>query len=419
MNKRSVNENWEIIFDDFDVLNKIQENGYFEITANQIKKYHEPRLMTKFDFSKSRPPIFKKHNISILPIDNGTYLLGEFDLYHKLEDIGENIKVMKFPRYIESIDLDEIYSESNALNVALLSGMLNDIVSEDVHETISGRMRATKFNFKVKQGKNIKDISVSKPQIEIDGGYESQNKILMVEAKNREPEDFIIRQLYYPYRFWKAKVDKEIVPIFFTYKNGIYSFYIYKFTDDKFYNSIKLVKSLKYSIKFDYHKSINLNSVNVISEPVSVPFPQADTFNIVIDIIHLVYKGYNTAEKISNFLEFSSRQGNYYITAAKYLGLIAGNKNYFLSNVGNEIIDMNLESKNMTLAKLILEHAPFLETAKLYLKNDRSFPDSSLIMRIIKISINKPINITTLNRRSKTVIGWLKWIINSGIKIEM
>ena len=67
-----------------------------------------------------------------------------------------------------------------------------------------------------------------------------------------------------------------------------------------------------------------------------------------------------------------------------YLGLIVRNKNYFLSNVGNEIIDMDLESKNMTLAKLILEHAPFLETAKLYLKNDHSFPDSSLIMIITK-----------------------------------
>ena len=54
------------------------------------------------------------------------------------------------------------------------------------------------------------------------------------------PEDFIIRQLYYPYRHWKTKITKEIIPIFFTYDNGIYNIFIYKFDDLNNYNSIKL-----------------------------------------------------------------------------------------------------------------------------------------------------------------------------------
>lgn len=54
---------------------------------------------------------------------------------------------MSIPDYIETIDPDNIYSESNALDVALLSGMINDIVGEEVVETIQGKMRATGFNF--------------------------------------------------------------------------------------------------------------------------------------------------------------------------------------------------------------------------------------------------------------------------------
>ena len=33
--------------------------------------------------------------------------------------------------------------------------------------------------------------------------------MVLIEAKNQQPEDFIIRQLYYPYKYWNDKVKKE------------------------------------------------------------------------------------------------------------------------------------------------------------------------------------------------------------------
>ena len=37
-------------------------------------------------------------------------------------------------------------------------------------------------------------------QCEIDGGFENDNDVIIMEAKNVINEDFHVRQLYYPFR---------------------------------------------------------------------------------------------------------------------------------------------------------------------------------------------------------------------------
>ena len=117
---------------------------------------------------------------------------------------------MQLPTFIETIDPDNIYSESNALNVASLSGMFKDAFNEDLYETIQGKMRTNSFEFNIYANDIENSIKVNGAGIEIDGGYESRTKVVLVEAKNSMPDDFVIRQLYYPYRHWKDKVLKEI-----------------------------------------------------------------------------------------------------------------------------------------------------------------------------------------------------------------
>lgn len=73
--KKTVAELWEDIFNDYDIINEINNNGCFIISANQIRPYKEPRLMTKFDFSSQVPQIFKNNNLGILPITNGEYII--------------------------------------------------------------------------------------------------------------------------------------------------------------------------------------------------------------------------------------------------------------------------------------------------------------------------------------------------------
>ena len=278
MIKKTVSELWNEIFYDFDIINHINKYGYFKITADDIRKYKEPRLMTKFDYSRQLPKIFKENKLGILPIKNGEYIIGKYNLFKnisntKYEDIIPIKKHM--PSYIETIDPDNIYSESNALNVALLSGMIKDTIGEEVIETIQGRMRATGFKFDIDGELGTQSITIEKPAMEIDGGYEGKENVVLVEAKNYLPDDFIIRQLYYPYRHWINKVNKKIIPIFFGYENGIYNFFVYEFKDLNNYNSLSLKYIKRFIISNETSEEIKLKIFNNIQ--LQDDKPQCDT----------------------------------------------------------------------------------------------------------------------------------------------
>ena len=55
------------------------------------------------------------------------------------------------------------------------------------------------FDFEVDTYRKIKrKISVNNAQCEIDGGFENEASVVIMEAKNVVHEDFHVRQLYYP-----------------------------------------------------------------------------------------------------------------------------------------------------------------------------------------------------------------------------
>jgi len=52
------------VFKKYNILEKIKEDGYFEITSTQINEFREARLMTKFDNQKTLPSLFKENKTS-------------------------------------------------------------------------------------------------------------------------------------------------------------------------------------------------------------------------------------------------------------------------------------------------------------------------------------------------------------------
>ena len=420
--KKTVSQLWDDIFLDFNILDEIDSNGYFKITADQIRNYKEPRLMTKFDFSKQLPEVFKNNDLGILPINNGEYIIGKFNLFKNISNTGyEEIepKKMYLPSYIETIDPDNIYSESNALNVALLSGMISDSIGEDVVETIQGKMRANGFYFNIDGVNGQNKIEIERPAMEIDGGYEGVNSVVLIEAKNYLPKDFIIRQLYFPYRHWYEKLTKPIIPIFFAYDNGIYTFFIYKFYDLLNYNSLDLVCIKRYIIcseESEINKKYIFDNVTTIDDLPQdiIPFPQADSFNRIIGIADLVASGIDNATDIANEYEFDVRQGSYYLAAAKYLDIVnKDNGKYVLSTLGFSIVNLDMKSRNKKIIEFILKHKVFYYTYKYYLDNNE-MPDRKFIIDLI----NKYTDIQsfeTMNRRASTVRGWIEWIIGAQI----
>lgn len=405
-------------------MEEIEANGFFRITADQIRVYKEPRLMAKFDFSRQLPKIFKDNQLGILPIKNGEYVIGKFNLFERLSNTNyENVEIKKvvLPSFIETIDPDNIYSESNALMVANLSGMFEDTFGEVLYETIQGKMRTNTFNFNIYSSDIENNIEVNGAAIEIDGGYESESNVILVEAKNSMPEDFVIRQLYYPYRHWSSRVMKNIIPVFFVYDNGVYNLFIYEFENLYNYNSLKLIDIKRYMlsnessdiIKRKLFEKIKLNDELPQSE---VPLPQADSFSKVIGTLELFNNGLTTASEVAEELEFDNRQGKYYIDALRYLGLVDKDDNfgrYKLSPSGFVLLNYDVKSRNKELIAFILKHKPYYDVYKYYLENNE-LPNKQYVKDIIRKYIPDMAE-ETINRRASTIRGWIQWIIGAQI----
>lgn len=424
MNSSGLNQQaWEILFQRHKILERVEDSGVCYISASQIKKEREPRLMAKFDHTINLPPIFTKNKLSILPVTRGDYAIAHFDAYHSFEPVSTEINQVTMPSYIQSINNLDIPSESIALNCAIATGIISDFTEDiDIIPTVSGRMGSGSFSFYIKDTCNARQIAVDvrNSQIEIDAAYEGINYLSLIEAKRDISDDFLVRQLYYPYRVWQSKVAKPVKPIFLVYSNGIYHLYEYAFVNPNEYSSLQLVKQKNYAIE-DTEITIEdilqvLEKEQIVEEPKGIPFPQADSFKRIINLCELIDSDDYTKERITLNYDFDSRQTSYYISAGIYLGLIEQphrkqQEVIKLSPHGKAIMQMKYKQRQLAYCKRILSHKVFNQVARLYL-NHGEMPEKSTIIDLMKHSgiFNVDADSTYI-RRASTVRGWIDWII--------
>ena len=426
----NVNEAWIKLFEKYDILSKIKSEGAFYITANQIKEFKEPRLMAKWDSSENLPSVFKKHNINILPISRTGYVLSDFKLYEPIPELGEHITEMQkveIPEY-ETIDIGNISSEANAINVLMLSKILDDFLDEDDNvATFNGRMGTGIFSFRVDRHRGTTfEVDVKNAQCEIDGGMENNNSVVILEAKNVVHPDFHVRQLYYPYRLWASKIEKPIRLVFSIYSNQIYRLFEYEFEDKDNYSSIRLVKSKNYSLQ-DTDIALNelydvYSDVKVVYDDnqnnTNIPFIQANSFERIISLMEILFEEDKSTEEIAEIMQFDLRQSDYYYNAGKYLGLFEKKdvadeekivKKVSLSKLGKDTVKLRYKERQLKLVRLILEHEIF---NKLFTKvyNSGELPTKEEIQEIMRE--NNVCNDGQIVRRSSSVYSWLKWIFN-------
>lgn len=411
---------WEILFEKHRILESIEKVGFFEISATQINEEREARLMTKFDHKVNLPQIFRRYGLSILPITRGSYIISDLNTYKNFEEKEGNVVRATFPEYLESIDYENITSEATAINCAFISGILADFLEdESILPTVSGRMSSGSFDFNISNSKQgYFNIAVSNSQVEIDGGYEGIKYLSIIEAKNFISDDFLVRQLYYPYRLWSNIIKKKVNPIFLIYANGVFNLYQYEFLDSYLYNSLVLVKRKNYcieSIDITLEDIITISKrINFIKEP-EVPFPQADKFRRVANLCELLSENDMTREEITTNYAFDPRQTNYYTDAGRYLGLIDKRREngeivYFLTGEGHRIIHSKIKTRQLRFVEAILKHRVFHETLNLYLKK-LEIPDRNEIIDIMKKSdLFNVVEESTFKRRASTIAGWINWI---------
>ncbi len=248
------NKGWDRIIKTCGINKHDFDKRPFYLKAEDIKRatigiketgQREPRILCKQDHRDKRPAFFIENSLFLLPVKNGLYTIvkgeGYFDIPPIKSKIIRHESKLQFDLDTAKIGDSEMQHLDFAYATSILRTFLND---ETLVLTIRGRKYTPKFSFRV--GKH--QLDVESVQTEVDGGYEGEKQVVLVEAKNRNVSDVIIRQLFYPFRQWSCHTKKKVIPVFFDRDKDEYRFWQFDFKDANDYNSIFLVKSNKYVI---------------------------------------------------------------------------------------------------------------------------------------------------------------------------
>lgn len=430
MSNKSItaNDAWAMLIEKYDIVNKVIKDGLFHIKASEIKAFKEPRLMAKWDCIAALPIVLKKYNLNILPDSRSSYVLGDFLLYKEIPELQEevfNMDYVEIPDY-ETIDINNISSEAVAINVLIISGILDDFLGIDgTVQTFSGRMGTGEFDFVVDTVRgNKQKIFVKNAQCEIDGGFENEHEVVIMEAKNVLNEEFHVRQLYFPYRLWRKKVTKPIRLIFSIYSNMIFRLFEYRFVEINDYSSIELIKTKNYSLQnttIDIEDLIEVRNNTKICyqdnqhDDLKVPFIQANSFERVISLLENMKDNPMTKEQIAELMVFDERQSDYYYNAGAYLGLFEKKREdkiskVFLTRLGDNVFSLNYKERQLKFVELILKHQIFADCFDMVINSGGDLPDIETIESLMREY--NVCNEGQINRRASSVQGWIKWIFN-------
>jgi len=404
---------WKQLFEKFGIHEELEKHGQFHMSAKSIKSvgHEEPRLMCKWDTRDSRPQILKK--ITILPTSHNEYVLLKGDGYYDLPEPEPGaIKYYPPQKLVGFLTVDfkeQLRGEAAAIDAALLASILRTFTNEpNLALTIRGRAGANPFDFVFGHDSEPQfNLKVTDPQIEIDAGFEGQ-KIWLLEAKARSIKDFIIRQLYYPWRSLSTQIlNKPIVPLFFTYVNRVFGLYECEFSTSKQYHSLHVVRQEWFT--FDAPEALPsletmFNEIKRHEPPIAV-FPQADTLVNVVELLERCAIGLTSTEELATAMEFDMRQAQYYTAAAKWLEFLEPSLTRKITGPGWAIVNGDRTERFQLLFKAVVRTPVFYEAARARLAGKELTFEA-----VCDLVEQRKVNKTTIGRRAQTVEAWIKWL---------
>lgn len=388
------------------------EGDFCTITADRVRELsgREPRLMMKFDHSVQLPPALRDAGKFILPLKNGLYAILKGQGYHRPEPcppVRDFARQTSFHLGTSQTGLSEMQHLDQAFNTGLLSEFLSEPV---LYPTIRGRKRSPSFSFQV----GSHQLDVEAVQVEIDGGYEGPDCVVVVEAKIGECDDFHLRQLYYPYRFWQQLSHKRVRPVFFTFQpdpgGGVYRFREYAFEPSEVYGPPRLVKSAAYRLV-----EPTLVSRKAVPVKRTIPIPQADKLSRIAEVPVLVALGYDTAKTLAQRLEFEPRQGAYYLNAACSIGLLEAEP-FRLTALGRQYV-ANPALREAILTRAVLGVPLIAELLISLLLAPGGQLEKSELTALLRRSTE--LGESTAARRAQTLWAWLAWVAEHGGSFQL
>lgn len=433
MARRTANdEAWEQAFESLNLIDPIRQKGWVDVTAKNLRQFREPRLMAKIDYSANRPEIFRQEGLNILSLSSSHYRIGKFDVFRPIPEEKYRqapITRLELPVGIESLPFKGLTSESSVVTSAHAAGILEKFCGDELLLTSFGRMRTPQFDFTIAgKGGDKYNLSVNSATIEIDAAFENSRALHVFEVKNHRPGDFNMRQLYYPYRTWKSKIHKPVEPVFMTYSNDVYDLYQLSFIDDKDFSSSVIERHERFVVG---EGSVLRQDLQEIALRVSmqrawndsyrsrIPFPQADSFTRVIDLVSILIEQPMSAEELTTHYGFDARQSDYYYNAAKYLGLAdssrdgaIGSEFRFPTQRAKNLFSLSYREKFLGLASLVLAIEPINEAFRRF-ESDHNRAVSRTVQDIFCESAEAKVfgyAATTIERRSQTIQAWVAWL---------
>ena len=163
-----------------------------------------------------------------MPVKNGQYVIikgeGYFDVTTPEHGDTSEPYESQLPFRLEtsSVGNSEMQHVDKAYAVSMIRSFIGD---PTLVLTIRGRKYTPAFSFKV----NNQTVEVKGVQTEVDAGYEGENQIILLEAKNSQTNNTIIRQLFYPFKQWSSQTSKPVRLVFFEKRGNDYMFWQYEF----------------------------------------------------------------------------------------------------------------------------------------------------------------------------------------------
>ena len=232
-------------------------NGDFTFHNNAVREtatavgFGNPFDATKIDHSALLPDALVRDDVFVVHMGRGwhRFVSGISVGYHEFEPVP-NERRCQWP-YRRSILNNINASESNILSVGYNQRIIHDFLYEDITASpkVYGSNR-TQMPLDYRIGAD--NINAARVQVEIDLTLEYLGAITAFEAKNGEPDDFNVFQLFNPYRYYRRVTQSPPVTAinccYLLRQDDRLRLYLYSFTDPQSPGSIRLERNAEYTL---------------------------------------------------------------------------------------------------------------------------------------------------------------------------
>ena len=213
--------------------------------------FKNPFDATKIDHSTVLPDALVRDDVFIVHLGRGwhQFVYGIGIGYHQFEPVPET-RCYQWP-YRPSILNNINASESNILSVGYNQRIIHDFLYADIAASpkVYGANR-TQIPLDYRIGNDA--INAVRVQVEIDFTLEYLGAITVFEAKNGEPADFNVFQLFNPWRYYRRATQSPPVTAinccYLLRQDNRLRLYLYSFADPQNPGSIRLERNAEYTL---------------------------------------------------------------------------------------------------------------------------------------------------------------------------